>query len=292
MGEQILFSLTPITGAIGNGKAYQAQVTPNETKNVSAMASDLADTKHTTVADEVRELSYLHDYMLTELGQGNALAFGGFTLSPTILGSFDTVDAAFEGGRHDLVVVGRTFGEVRAAARGLEPVNVNAPLKATLYSVMDAHTKELDLVTFGICYLQGRGLTVNTSRADEGVWLVGPLVSSSVGPLVGWSVGQDQETKRPEDQKTMYRATVNTSDSQTVNCTFETLPPEGAYTLRLVTRGGGRADFAPVTLERRVTVKHIRPVPVKLESVLLTFSDGSTKVLTPEEAEALRRQQP
>lgn len=44
-----------------------------------------------------------------------------------------------------------------------------------------------------------------------------------------------------------------------------------------------------MTLERAVTVRHVRPVPVKLESVLLTFSDGTTRVLTPEEAEALRQ---
>lgn len=264
MGERIQFSLTPISGQLGRSGAYQAQVTPNETKHAADMANDLAAAKRTTPADEIRELAYLGDYVLRELGRGNALAFGGLTLSPTILGSFETLDAPFEPARHELVVSGRVFGEVRAAARGLEPVNVNAPLKAVLYGVMDAATKEGDLVTDGTCYLQGRGLAVDAERPDEGVWLL-------------------------DDAGRSWRAKVNASDSQTVDCVFETPPPDGAYTLRLVTRGGGRADFAPVTLERRVTVRKVRPPPVQLESVLLTFSDGSTRVLTPEEAEALRQ---
>ncbi|MDO5318557.1 MAG: hypothetical protein Q4G65_08035 [bacterium] len=266
MGERIQFSLTLISGQLGRSGAYQAQVTPNETKHAADMANDLAAAKRTTPADEIRELAYLEDYVLRELGRGNALAFGGLTLSPTILGSFETLDAPFEPARHELVVSGRVFGEVRAAARGLEPVNVNAPLKAVLYGVMDAATKESDLVTDGTCYLQGRGLAVDAERPDEGVWLL-------------------------DDAGRSWRAKVNASDSQTVDCVFETPPPDGAYTLRLVTRGGGRADFAPVTLERRVTVRKVRPPPVQLESVLLTFSDGSTRVLTPEEAEQLRNRQ-
>lgn len=266
MGERIQFSLTLISGQLGRSGAYQAQVTPNETKHAADMANDLAAAKRTTPADEIRELAYLEDYVLRELGRGNALAFGGLTLSPTILGSFETLDAPFEPARHELVVSGRVFGEVRAAARGLEPVNVNAPLKAVLYGVMDAATKESDLVTDGTCYLQGRGLAVDAERPDEGVWLL-------------------------DDAGRSWRAKVNASDSQTVDCVFETPPPDGAYTLRLVTRGGGRADFAPVTLERAVTVRKVRPTPVQLESVLLTFSDGSTRVLTPEEAEQLRNRQ-
>ena len=264
MGERIQFSLTPISGQLGRSGTYQAQVTPNETKHAADMANDLAAAKRTTPADEIRELAYLGDYVLRELGRGNALAFGGLTLSPTILGSFETLDAPFEPARHELVVSGRVFGEVRAAARGLEPVNVHAPLKAVLYGVMDAATKESDLVTDGTCYLQGRGLAVDAERPDEGVWLL-------------------------DDAGRSWRAKVNASDSQTVDCVFETPPPDGAYTLRLVTRGGGRADFAPVTLERRVTVRKVRPTPVQLESVLLTFTDGSTRVLPPEEAESLRQ---
>ena len=264
MGGRIQFSLTPIQGRVGKDGTYQAQVTPNETKHAADMANDLAAAKRTTPADEIRELAYLEDYVLRELGRGNALAFGGLTLSPTILGSFETLDAPFDPARHELVVSGRVFGEVRAAARGLEPVNVHAPLKAVLYGVMDAATKESDLVTDGTCYLQGRGLAVDAERPDEGVWLL-------------------------DDAGRSWRAKVNASDSQTVDCVFETPPPDGAYTLRLVTRGGGRADFAPVTLERAVTVRKVRPTPVQLESVLLTFSDGSTRVLTPEEAESLRQ---
>ena len=266
MGERIQFSLTPISGHLGRGGTYQAQVTPNETKHAADMANDLAAAKRTTPADEIRELAYLADYVLRELGKGNALAFGGLTLSPTILGSFDSLNAPFDPDQHELVVSGRVFGEIRAAARGLEPVNAHAPLKAVLYGVMDAATKEIDLVTDGTCYLQGRGLEVDASRLDEGVWVL-------------------------DDAGRSWQAKINASDSQTVDCVFETLPPDGTYTLRLVTRGGGRADFAPVTLERKVTVRKVRPTPAKLESVVLTFSDGTTKVLTPEEAEALRKQQ-
>ena len=68
---------------------------------------------------------------------------------------------------------------------------------------------------------------------DEGVWLVEPKTGDIVAT-----------------------ATVERSDSQTIDCVFETPPEPGAYTLVVACRNGMRESLKPATAKvKNVVVK-------------------------------------
>ena len=98
-------------------------------------------------------------------------------------------------------------------------------LTCAVAAVMDAVTKRLSEITgANRVLIQGQKLGISPDNPDEGVWLVDPKTGDAIAT-----------------------ATVERSDSQTIDCVFETPPKPGAYTLVVSCRNGMRESLKPAT---------------------------------------------
>ena len=101
--------------------------------------------------------------------------------------------------------------------------NVTNGLSCTVVSVMDSVTKRLSEITgTNRVLIQGRKLGISPDNPDEGVW----LADSKTGKVVA-------------------NATVERSDTQTIDCVFVDPPAPGLYTLVVSCRNGARETLSP-----------------------------------------------
>ena len=114
------------------------------------------------------------------------------------------------------------------------PENVTLGLTCTVAAVMDAVTKRLSEITgTDRVLIQGQKLGISPDNPDEGVWLANPKTGEIVAT-----------------------ATVERSDSQTIDCVFAEPPEPGTYTLVVSCRNGMRESLKPATAKvKNVVVK-------------------------------------
>ena len=170
-------------------------------------------------------LDALSDEIGIQLLAGYRINLGQLTTGFAIRGAFMSEDEAFDPARHQLVATIRTLDPLKGAMSAVLPENVTLGLTCTVAAVMDAVTKRLSEITgTNRVLIQGQKLGISPDNPDEGVW----LVDSKTGDIVA-------------------TATVERSDSQTIDCVFAEPPAPGTYTIVVACRNGMRESLKPAT---------------------------------------------
>ena len=170
-------------------------------------------------------LDALSDEIGIQLLAGYRINLGQLTTGFAIRGAFMSEDEAFDPARHQLVATIRTLDPLKGAMSAVLPENVTLGLTCTVAAVMDAVTKRLSEITgTNRVLIQGQKLGISPDNPDEGVWLADPKTGETVAT-----------------------ATVERSDSQTIDCAFEVPPEPGTYTLVVACRNGMRESLKPAT---------------------------------------------
>ena len=232
--DNIVFSLTRVSDAITDKTLYRANVQTNGTLGRDELAERLAERTKQDVSLWKYFLDALSDEIGIQLLAGYRINLGQLTTGFAIRGSFMSEDEAFDPSRHQLVATIRTLDPLKGAMSAVLPENVTLGLTCTVAAVMDAVTKRLSEITgTNRVLIQGQKLGISPDNPDEGVW----LVDSKTGDIVA-------------------TATVERSDSQTVDCVFEEPPEPGTYTLVVACRNGMRESLKPATAKvKNVVVK-------------------------------------
>ena len=128
----------------------------------------------------------------------------------------------------------RTLDPLKSAMSAVLPENVTLGLSCTVAAVMDAVTKRLSEITgSNRVLIQGQKLGISPDNPDEGVWLANPKTGDIVAT-----------------------ATVERSDSQTIDCVFAEPPEPGVYTLLVSCRNGARESLKAATAKvKNIVVK-------------------------------------
>ena len=232
--DNIVFSLTRVPDAITDRVVYTAHVQTNGTLGRDELAERLAErTKQDTSL-----WKYFLDALSEEIGiqllAGYRINLGQLTTGFAIKGSFMSEDEAFDPERHQLIATVRTLDPLKSAMSAVLPENVTLGLSCSVAAVMDAVTKRVSEITgTDRVLIQGQKLAISPDNPDEGVW----LVNSKTGDIVA-------------------TATVERSDSQTIDCVFSEPPEPGTYTLVVSCRNGMRESLKPATAKvKNVVVK-------------------------------------
>ena len=226
---------TPADSSHTIGKTvYTAHVQTNGTLGRDELAERLAARTKQDASLWKYFLDALSDEIMTQLLAGYRISLGQLTTGFAIRGAFMSEDEAFDPARHQLVATVRTLDPLRSAMSAVSPENVTLGLSCTVAAVMDAVTKRLSEITGTNRFLiQGQKLGISPDNPDEGVWLADP------------KTGEIAAT-----------ATVERSDSQTIDCVFAEPPEPGAYTLVVACRNGMRESLKPATAKvKNVVVK-------------------------------------
>ena len=232
--DNIVFSLTRVSDAITDKTLYRANVQTNGTLGRDELAERLA----TRTKQDVSLWKYFLDALSDEIGiqllAGYRINLGQLSTGFAIKGSFMSEDEAFDPAKHQLVATIRTLDPLKGAMSAVSPENVTLGLTCTVAAVMDAVTKRLSEITgTNRVLIQGQKLGISPDNPDEGVWLADPKTGDIVAT-----------------------ATVERSDSQTVDCVFAEPPEPGAYTLVVACRNGMRESLKPATAKvKNVVVK-------------------------------------
>ncbi len=229
---EIIYSLTPVSPEFTGGvQVYRANVRTNGTVDAEELARRLSVKTH----QDKSLARYFVDSFIEELAQqmlaGNRVNLGQLATGFAIKGSFASADDRFDPKRHTLIATIKTLDPLRSALAEVTPENITVSLTCALYSLMDAVTKEFDVITgTNEQHIQGVNLGIDPENADEGVTLV------------------------DSEGNTVATATVTASDAQTITCTFPAVEA-GEYTLVVSARNGNRTSLAPAVARRSVTVK-------------------------------------
>ena len=223
--DNIVFSLTRVSDAITDKTLYRANVQTNGTLGRDELAERLAE----RTKQDVSLWKYLLDALSDEIGiqllAGYRINLGQLTTGFAIRGAFMSEDEAFDPERHQLVATVRTLDPLRSAMSAVLPENVTLGLTCTVAAVMDAVTKRLsEIAGTNRVLIQGQKLGISPDNPDEGVWLADPKTGDIVAT-----------------------ATVERSDSQTIDCVFAEPPEPGTYTLVVSCRNGMRESLKPAT---------------------------------------------
>ena len=223
--DNIVFSLTRVPDAITDKALYRANVQTNGTLGRDELAERLAERTKQDVSLWEYFLDALSDEIGIQLLAGYRINLGQLSTGFAIKGSFMSEDEAFDPAKHQLIATIRTLEPLKGAMSSVLPENVTLGLTCTVAAVMDAVTKHLSEITgTNRVLIQGQKLGISPDNPDEGVWLVDPKTGDIVAT-----------------------ATVERSDSQTVDCVFEEPPEPGTYTLVVACRNGMRESLKPAT---------------------------------------------
>ena len=232
MANNITYSLTPVsTEFTGGPQVFRANVKARETLKVDELAKRIGR-KTKQDASLVRYfLQALDEELARQLLAGNRVNLGQLSTGFAIRGSFTSEDDRFDPKRHSIVATVRALDPLRSALDEVTPDNIMLSLDCAVYSLMDAVTHELNVITgTNEQHIQGVNLGIDLANEDEGVRLL-----DSEGNVAAV-------------------ATVSASNAQTINCTFPAVAA-GAYTLEVSCRNGARATLAPATAKLHVIVK-------------------------------------
>ena len=223
--DSIIFSLSKVPDAITDKTVYTAHVQTNGTLGRDELAERLAARTKQDVSLWKYFLDALSDEIGIQLLAGYRVNLGQLTTGFAIRGAFMSEDEAFDPARHQLIATVRTLDPLRSAMSAVLPENVTLGLACTVAAVMDAVTKRLSEITgTNRVLIQGQKLGISPDNPDEGVW----LVNAKTGDIVS-------------------TATVERSDSQTIDCVFSEPPEPGTYTLVVSCRNGMRESLKPAT---------------------------------------------
>ena len=223
--NNIMYSLTKVSDALTDKTLYFAHVQTNGTVG----RADLAERLAARTKQDVSLWNYFLDALSDEIGEqllaGYRVNLGQLSTGFAIRGAFMSEDEAFNPDRHQLVATVRTLDPLRGAMAAVLPENITLGLSCTVAAVMDAVTKRLSEITgSNRVLIQGQKLGISPDNPDEGVWLTDPKTGEVVAT-----------------------ATVERSDSQTVDCAFAEPPAPGVYTLVVSCRHGARASLQAAT---------------------------------------------
>ena len=232
--DNIIFSLTRVSDAITDKTLYRASVQTNGTLGRDELAERLAVRTKQDVSLWKYFLDALSDEIMTQLLAGYRINLGQLCTGFAIKGSFLSEDDPFDPAKHQLVATVRTLDPLKSAMSAVLPENVTLGLTCTVAAVMDAVTKRLSEITgTDRVLIQGQKLGISLDNPDEGVWLANPKTGDIVAT-----------------------ATVERSDSQTIDCVFAEPPEPGTYTLVVSCRNGMRESLKPATAKvKNVVVK-------------------------------------
>ncbi len=232
--ENIMYSLSRVSDALTDKTLYFAHVQTNGSLGRDELAVRLAERTKQDVSLWKYYLDALSDELKAQLLAGYRINLGQISTGFAIRGAFMSEDEAFDPDRHQLVATVRTHDPLRSAMAAVRPENITLGLTCTVAAVMDAVTKRLSEITgTHRVLIQGQKLGIAPDNPDEGVWLADPKTGEVVAT-----------------------ATVERSDSQTVDCFFEEPPAPGAYTLVVSCRNGMRDSLKPAIAKiKNVIVK-------------------------------------
>ena len=232
--DNIVFSLTRVSDAITDKTLYRASVQTNGTVGRDELAKRLAERTKQSASLWRYFLDALSDELAEQLLAGYRVNLGQLTTGFAIRGAFMSEDEAFDPARHQLVATVRTLDPLKGAMSAVRPENVTLGLTCSVAAVMDAVTKRLSEITgTNRVLIQGQKLGISPDNPDEGVWLADPKTGETVAT-----------------------ATVERSDSQTIDCVFAEPPEPGVYTLVVACRNGMRESLKPATAKvKNVVVK-------------------------------------
>ena len=232
--DNIVFSLTRVSDAITDKTLYRASVQTNGTIGRDELAKRLAERTKQSASLWRYFLDALSDELAEQLLAGYRVNLGQLTTGFAIRGAFMSEDEAFDPARHQLVATVRTLDPLKGAMSAVRPENVTLGLTCTVAAVMDAVAKRLSEITgTNRVLIQGQKLGISPDNPDEGVWLADPKTGETVAT-----------------------ATVERSDSQTIDCVFAEPPEPGVYTLVVACRNGMRESLKPATAKvKNVVVK-------------------------------------
>ena len=223
--DSIIFSLSKVPDAITDKTVYTAHVQTNGTLGRDELAERLAARTKQDVSLWKYFLDALSDEIGIQLLAGYRINLGQLSTGFAIKGSFMSEDEAFDPAKHQLIATIRTLEPLKGAMSAVLPENVTLGLTCTVAAVMDAVTKRLSEITgTNRVLIQGQKLGISPDNPDEGVW----LVNAKTGDIVS-------------------TATVERSDSQTIDCVFSEPPEPGTYTLVVACRNGMRESLKPAT---------------------------------------------
>ena len=232
--DNIVFSLTRVPDAITDRVVYTAHVQTNGTIGRDELAERLAERTKQDASLWKYFLDALSEEIVTQLIAGYRINLGQLTTGFAIRGAFMSEDEAFDPERHQLIATIRTLDPLKSAMSAVLPENVTLGLTCTVAAVMDAVTKRVSEITgTDRVLIQGQKLGISPDNPDEGVW----LVNAKTGDIVA-------------------TATVERSDSQTIDCVFAEPPEPGTYTLVVSCRNGMRESLKPATAKvKNIVVK-------------------------------------
>ena len=232
--DNIIFSLSKVPDAITERTVYTAHVQTNGTLGRDELAELLAARTKQGVSLWKYFLDALSEEIGIQLLAGYRINLGQLTTGFAIKGSFMSEDEPFDPAKHQLIATVRTLDPLKGAMSAVRPENVTLGLTCTVAAVMDAVTKRLSEITgTDRVLIQGQKLGISPDNPDEGVW----LVNAKTGDIVA-------------------TATVERSDSQTIDCMFAEPPEPGTYTLVVACRNGMRESLKPATAKiKNVVVK-------------------------------------
>ena len=230
--DNIVFSLTRVPDAITDRVVYTAHVQTNGTIGRDELAERLAERTKQDASLWKYFLDALSEEIMTQLIAGYRINLGQLTTGFAIRGAFMSEDEAFDPERHQLIATIRTLDPLKSAMSAVLPENVTLGLTCTVAAVMDAVTKRVSEITgTNRVLIQGQKLGISPDNPDEGVW----LVNAKTGDIVA-------------------TATVERSDSQTIDCVFAEPPEPGTYTLVVSCRNGMRESLKPATAKVKNSV--------------------------------------
>jgi len=231
---EITYSLTPVSQEFTGGpKVFRANVKTNGTIGVEELAKRLAKKTKQDVSLARYFLQAFDEELARQILAGNRVHLGQLSTGFAVRGAFQSADDRWDPSRHQLVATVRTLDPLKSALADITPDNIVVSLECSVYSLMDAVTKELNTITGSDeLHIQGINLGIDADNPDEGV----TLVDKTSGEVVASAI-------------------VSASDAQTITCSFANPPEPGEYALVVSCRNGNRASLAPATAKLNVTVK-------------------------------------
>lgn len=234
MSTEYKFKTVLSTLKKGEKPCYRAVVVSNGTIDENALYRSAAESVGLK-PETVRYVAQLLFAALVDCAKEgvNVVVKDFLGTSLSIRGTFDSADAQFEKGKHQLRLNINPKGELARACEGGTAVNITEGNRCRITSVLDGVAKQDGVIISGEdveVYAAGGTFLVNTSAEDEGVWL--------------------------EDLNGQVAAfgTVTASTATTLECMFATLPEPGNYKFVVATRGGLGKDYGVSIARRNVEV--------------------------------------
>ena len=222
--KSVTFALKKVSSALTDKQLYRASVQSNAIVGHEELAKLMAERTKQDAATWRYFLDVLSDEIDRQLLEGNGVKLGRLLTGFSIRGTFTSEDERFNPKRHQLLVTLRTLDPLRKSLSAAVPENVIATgLTCLVSSVMDSATKQLsEIIGTNRVLIEGRRLGISPDNPDEGVWL-----------------------EDPKTGKIVATATVERSDSQTIDCVFTEPAVPGSYTLVVSCRNGASETLAP-----------------------------------------------